>query len=87
MRHSTRSGTSKQLFWKFLNIFGIKKQAAISQDCRLGVLSGKTQIFLVILSVSEESRGNETSLYTRHLTSFRSREIATLTLAMTIWKN
>ena len=35
----------------------------------------------------EGSRGNETSLYTRHLTSFRSREIATLTLAMTIWKN
>ena len=32
----------------------------------------------------EGSRGNETSLYVCHFTSFRSREIATLTLAMTI---
>ena len=31
----------------------------------------------------EGSRGNETSLYVCHFTSFRSREIATLTLAMT----
>ena len=31
----------------------------------------------------EGSRGNETSLYACHFTSFRSREIATLTLAMT----
>ena len=37
----------------------------------------KSKIFLVIQSVSEESRGNETSLYTRHFTSFRYREIAT----------
>ena len=32
---------------------------------------------LVIQSASEESRGNETALYTRHFTSFRYREIAT----------
>ena len=32
---------------------------------------------LVILSVVEGSRGNETSLYIRHFTSFRYREIAT----------
>ena len=31
----------------------------------------------------EGSRGNETSLYACHFTSFRYREIATLTLAMT----
>ena len=31
----------------------------------------------------EGSRGNETTLYKRHFTSFRYREIATLTLAMT----
>ena len=31
----------------------------------------------------EGSRGNETSLYACRFTSFRSREIATLTLAMT----
>ena len=35
------------------------------------------KLSFVILSVSEESRGNETSLYIRHFTSFRSREIAT----------
>ena len=87
MRHSTRSGTSKQLFWKFLNIFGIKKTSR--NFARLSAWWFKrknSKIFLVILSVVEESRGNETSLYTRHLTSFRSREIATLTLAMTIWR-
>ena len=33
--------------------------------------------FRVIQSVSEESRGNETSQYKRHFTSFCSREIAT----------
>ena len=38
---------------------------------------GNIQTFRVILSVVEESRGNETALYTRHLTSFRYREIAT----------
>ena len=31
----------------------------------------------------EGSRGNETTLYARHYTSFRYREIATLALAMT----
>ncbi len=35
------------------------------------------QIFRVILSVVEESRGNETALYICHFTSFRYREIAT----------
>ena len=38
---------------------------------------GNIQTFRVILSVVEESRGNETVLYIRHLTSFRYREIAT----------
>ena len=98
MRHSTRSGTSKQLFWKFLNIFGIKKTSR--NFARLSAWwfdwvghphpiekIGKSLILRVILSVVEESRGNETSLYTRHFSSFRSREIATLALAMTIWKN
>ena len=45
--------------------------------------AGKQFLPLVILSNVEGSRGNETSLYMCHFTSFRSREIATLALAMT----
>ena len=43
----------------------------------------KTQISPCHSERIEESRGNETSIYIRHFTSFRYREIATLALAMT----
>ena len=46
----------------------------------------------VASSASEESRGNETALYTRHFTSFHYREIATPNKSarndnITTWKN
>ena len=52
---------------------------SLRQTCRKAALlpQQRSTLPLVIQSVSEESRGNETALYTRHFTSFRYREIAT----------